>query len=159
MLPLEKNTEYYEYCRFMAKVIIQLIAPKNIVSNIYWVLVSEYLGGIEDFQNFVLLCWEKKYPWSYVKDIVEKYYESNEYYYFITYSELMEVFPCIVMTDNNKLETICDTVINDNSKSVMDYRKGKINSINHLKGQVMRLTGGQADVKLVTEILERKLKT
>ena len=143
-----------EYNRFLAKIIIQLISPKIDFTDPYWYCVH----ANNDFSTFVQLAFEKKFPWGYIRDTIDRFYEANEYYYLMTYADLVEVFPCEVMSDSNELEIACDTVLRENSKSVADYKKGKTNSINHLKGQVMKLTKGKADVNMVSEILERKLK-
>ena len=158
--------------RFVAKIIIQLITPieDNITENNIEILKGyitqeEYSnwwnilrnGDMESFSSFVKTCFDKKLPWSYVKDTVEKYYDSNQYCYCINYVELMDLFPCEVLSDKDELEIICETVLKENPKSVEDYHKGKKNSINHLKGQIMKLTKGKANSSVVNIILERKL--
>lgn len=111
----------------------------------------------DEFSDFIREIREKNYPWNYIKKIVDQYHDLNQYHPCITFCELTSLDPYTVVSNVNELETICDGVIKDNPKSVEDYRKGKVNSINHLKGQVMKLTKGKADVKIVSEILERKL--
>lgn len=143
-----------EYNRFLAKIIIQLISPKIDFTDPYWYCVH----ANNDFSTFVQLAFEKKFPWGYIRDTIDRFYEANEYYYLMTYADLVDVFPYTVVSDLGELEVFCDTVLRENSKSVADYKKGKTNSVNHLKGQVMRLTKGKADVILVNAILERKLK-
>lgn len=113
---------------------------------------------VNGFEIIEFLYKNQKLPVNYLTETVMLYCETNMYYSFINFVELMEWKPCVVISDQNELDTICDKVLTENPKSVEDYRKGKINSINHLKGQIMKLTKGKADVKLVTEILERKLK-
>ena len=56
------------------------------------------------------------------------------------------------------LEALVDQAMAGNPKSVADYQGGNSAAINHLKGQVMRLSKGKANPRLVGEILERKLK-
>lgn len=123
--------------------------------DVYWKIVHE--AGMYDFACFTWECFEKKYPWSYIKDIIEKYYECNEHYYFVTYKDLTEVFPCVIIGDINQVEEWCKTVMSDNPQSVTDYKKGKKNSINHLKGQVMKMSKGKADIKIVNETLIKLL--
>lgn len=112
----------------------------------------------EGFFIIEFLYKNQKLPANYLTELVMMYCETNMYYHFTNFEELMEWKPCQVISNQSELDTICDTVLRDNPKSVEDYHKGKVNSINHLKGQIMKLTKGKADVKLVTEILERKLK-
>jgi aspartyl-tRNA(Asn)/glutamyl-tRNA(Gln) amidotransferase subunit B len=62
------------------------------------------------------------------------------------------------LSDLSAIENLCDEVIAANAKPVADFKAGNIASLNFLKGQVMRLSKGQANPQLVGEILERKLK-
>ena len=60
-------------------------------------------------------------------------------------------------SDRGALEAICQEVIAANPKSVVAFRAGKGAAINFLKGQVMKLSKGQANPNLVGEILEKLL--
>jgi aspartyl-tRNA(Asn)/glutamyl-tRNA(Gln) amidotransferase subunit B len=63
----------------------------------------------------------------------------------------------VQVSDTAALETWCDRAIADNPRSADDYRAGKAAALNHLKGQVMKLSRGKANPNLVGEILVRKL--
>jgi aspartyl-tRNA(Asn)/glutamyl-tRNA(Gln) amidotransferase subunit B len=63
------------------------------------------------------------------------------------------------LSDVSVIEALCDEVINGNPKPVADFKAGNVASLNFLKGQVMKLSKGQANPQLVGEILERKLKS
>ncbi len=60
------------------------------------------------------------------------------------------------LSDESALEELCDRVIAANPKPVADFRGGNAASLNFLKGQVMKLSGGKANPKIVGEILQRK---
>jgi aspartyl-tRNA(Asn)/glutamyl-tRNA(Gln) amidotransferase subunit B len=62
-------------------------------------------------------------------------------------------------SDVGAIEALCDSVIAENPKVVGDYKAGKAASINFLKGQVIKLSQGKANPKLVSEVLAAKLKT
>jgi aspartyl-tRNA(Asn)/glutamyl-tRNA(Gln) amidotransferase subunit B len=62
------------------------------------------------------------------------------------------------LSDVAAIETLCDEVIATNPKPVADFRAGNAASLNFLKGQVIKLSKGKANPKIVGEILERKLK-
>jgi aspartyl-tRNA(Asn)/glutamyl-tRNA(Gln) amidotransferase subunit B len=62
------------------------------------------------------------------------------------------------LSDSSAIEKLCDEVIAANPKPVADFKTGNVASLNFLKGQVIKLSKGQANPKLVGEILERKLK-
>ena len=61
------------------------------------------------------------------------------------------------LSDESALEALCDRVIAENPKPVADFRSGNAASLNFLKGQVMKLSGGKANPKIIGEILERKV--
>ena len=100
---------------------------------------------------------DKKYSWAYVKKIVDLHIDSNQYWPCITYAELEELYPCEVLSDDGALNEICDKVLANNPKSITDYKKGKLNALNYLKGQVMRETKGKADINKVEAILKDKM--
>jgi aspartyl-tRNA(Asn)/glutamyl-tRNA(Gln) amidotransferase subunit B len=61
------------------------------------------------------------------------------------------------VSDVAALEAFCDQAIAANPKSVADFKAGKQNAVNALKGQVMKLSKGTANPQVVGEILVRKL--
>ncbi len=60
-------------------------------------------------------------------------------------------------TDAGELERWCDEAIAGNPKSVADFRGGRENAINAMKGFVMKRSQGRANPRLVDEILRRRL--
>ena len=61
------------------------------------------------------------------------------------------------LSDTGALEALCDQVIAANPKPVKDFQAGNAASLNFLKGQVMKLSKGQANPAVTGEILQRKL--
>jgi aspartyl-tRNA(Asn)/glutamyl-tRNA(Gln) amidotransferase subunit B len=62
------------------------------------------------------------------------------------------------LSDVSAIETLCDEAIAGNPKPVADFRAGNVASLNFLKGQVIKLSKGKANPRIVGEILEKKLK-
>jgi aspartyl-tRNA(Asn)/glutamyl-tRNA(Gln) amidotransferase subunit B len=62
------------------------------------------------------------------------------------------------LSDLSAIGALCDEVIAANPKPVADFKAGNVASLNFLKGQVIKLSRGQANPQLVGQILERKLK-
>jgi aspartyl-tRNA(Asn)/glutamyl-tRNA(Gln) amidotransferase subunit B len=60
-------------------------------------------------------------------------------------------------TDVGELDRWCAEAIAANPKSVADFKGGKENAINAMKGFVMKQSKGKANPKLVDEILRRKI--
>src|SRR4051812_45013790 len=61
------------------------------------------------------------------------------------------------VSDLGALEALCDQVIAGHPKSVADFRRGQMASLNFLKGQVMKLSGGKANPHVVGDVLQAKL--
>jgi aspartyl-tRNA(Asn)/glutamyl-tRNA(Gln) amidotransferase subunit B len=64
----------------------------------------------------------------------------------------------VQISDTSALETAVDEVIADNPSEVEAFRDGKTKLMGFFVGQVMRKTKGQANPKLVNQILADKLK-
>jgi aspartyl-tRNA(Asn)/glutamyl-tRNA(Gln) amidotransferase subunit B len=62
------------------------------------------------------------------------------------------------LSDTSAIEALCDDVIAANPKPAADFRVGNAAALNFLKGQVMKISKGQANPQLAGEILEKKLK-
>jgi aspartyl-tRNA(Asn)/glutamyl-tRNA(Gln) amidotransferase subunit B len=62
------------------------------------------------------------------------------------------------LSDSGAIEALCNEVIAANPKPAADFRAGNAASLNFLKGQVMKISKGQANPQLAGEILEKKLK-
>lgn len=140
--------------RFLAKIIIQIVHPElKDDKQRLWYLALPY-----NLRDFAATAMEKKYPWSYVKDIVVKHIDMNlRMAPGISFEELQQQFPCEVISDSGALSEICDKVLTLEAKSVADYKKGKVAALNHLKGKVMRETKGKADIAKVEELLKAKM--
>ena len=61
------------------------------------------------------------------------------------------------ISDTGALEKVIGEVIAANPKQVEQYRGGKTTVLNFLVGQVMKVTRGQANVTVVTNLLKQKL--
>ena len=61
------------------------------------------------------------------------------------------------VSDSGELESFVDQAMAANPQSVADYRAGKKAAAQFLMGQVMRLSRGQANPKVVMDLLAKKL--
>lgn len=71
--------------------------------------------------------------------------------------EIVKEKNLIQISDTGELEGIIAEVMQNNPKSVEDYRNGKKQAIGFLVGQVMKQTKGKANPQLVNELLRKKL--
>ncbi len=61
-------------------------------------------------------------------------------------------------SDIEEIGKAVDEVVAKNQKAVEDYKKGKIESLKYLTGQVVALTRGKSNPQVVSQLLESKLK-
>ncbi len=61
------------------------------------------------------------------------------------------------VSDTDALDAAIETAIQENPRSVQDYKSGKANAIMFLVGQAMKKTQGKANPKMLQEILKRRL--
>jgi len=72
--------------------------------------------------------------------------------------ELATSLNLIQVSDSNELENWVDAVINKMPDKITEYKKGKKGLIGLFVGEVKKLSKGTADPKVVTALLEEKLK-
>jgi aspartyl-tRNA(Asn)/glutamyl-tRNA(Gln) amidotransferase subunit B len=87
------------------------------------------------------------------KDVFDEMFETG-----IEPAKIVEEKGFKQVSDTSELDSIIDTVLSENEKSVLDYKAGKQQAFGFLIGQIMAKTKGQANPKLVNEILREKLK-
>ncbi|MFA5092975.1 MAG: Asp-tRNA(Asn)/Glu-tRNA(Gln) amidotransferase subunit GatB [Candidatus Omnitrophota bacterium] len=61
------------------------------------------------------------------------------------------------ISNTSELEQIIQIVIQENEKSVNDFKAGKTNALMFLVGQVMKKSAGKANPKVVGELIQRRL--
>ncbi|MFC1453269.1 Asp-tRNA(Asn)/Glu-tRNA(Gln) amidotransferase GatCAB subunit B, partial [Verrucomicrobiota bacterium] len=61
------------------------------------------------------------------------------------------------VSDTGSIEALVDRAMRENPKSVADFRAGRQQAAKFLVGQVMRLSRGKADPRMVADILEERL--
>lgn len=62
------------------------------------------------------------------------------------------------LSDPSSLENIVVNVIQENSKVVDDYKKGKENALQFLVGKVMAQTKGAANPQVIRDLIQKLLK-
>ncbi len=60
-------------------------------------------------------------------------------------------------SDIEEIGRAADEIVTKNPKAVEDYKKGKVETIKFLTGQVMALTRGKANPQIVSQLLKQKL--
>lgn len=63
-----------------------------------------------------------------------------------------------IQTSQTEIDNLIDAALNKHSEKISEYKKGKKGLISLFVGEVMKLSKGKADAKLVTEKIIKKLK-
>jgi len=87
-----------------------------------------------------------------LKDIYDLCFERSQ-----DFPEVYEKEKPQQITDAAAIEQIVDQVLAQNPKQLKQYRAGKTTMLGFFVGQVMKLSKGQANPKLVNELLAKKL--
>jgi aspartyl-tRNA(Asn)/glutamyl-tRNA(Gln) amidotransferase subunit B len=64
-----------------------------------------------------------------------------------------------MQTGGNELDEMIEKALTKHSQKITEYKKGKKGLVSLFVGEVMKLSGGRADAKLVTEKIIEKLKS
>ena len=71
-------------------------------------------------------------------------------------AEIAEARDLLQVSDVVAIEAAVDSVLADNPDAVEKIRSGDMKPVGFLMGQVMRVTGGKADPKVVQSLLRSK---
>jgi len=107
----------------------------------------------KNFADLIALIQKGTISSRIAKDLLLKMFETGDEPESLIKSQNMGL-----MSDEGKLGTIIDGVLQTNGQSVADFKKGKLNALQFLLGQVMARTKGKADPNIARKILEEKLK-
>lgn len=72
-------------------------------------------------------------------------------------AEIVKIKGLAQVSDGSAIEAFADQAIRENPQSVEAYRGGKAAALQHLIGQVMKLSRGKANPKLVADILQKRI--
>jgi aspartyl-tRNA(Asn)/glutamyl-tRNA(Gln) amidotransferase subunit B len=89
-----------------------------------------------------------------LKDLYDLCFERNQDFGTVYDKERPQL-----ITDSSAIEKIIDEIVAANPKQVEQYRAGKKTVIGFFVGQVMKASKGQANPKMVNELLARKLES
>ncbi|MCM8791642.1 MAG: Asp-tRNA(Asn)/Glu-tRNA(Gln) amidotransferase subunit GatB [Candidatus Omnitrophica bacterium] len=152
----KKLADYFELC-------VNLFPFPKIIYN--WIVgplmgeLNERKISIEDInilpQDFVCLIKDvesDKINSLKAKEVLKKILDTAK-----SYAEVIKEESVIMISDSNILKGVVQKVLDENPKSVSDYKSGKTNALMFLVGQVMKKTQNNADPKIVQKLLKELL--
>ena len=116
--------------------------------------IGEVRASPEQLAVLVRLIDEGKISGKIAKQVFDRMFESGESPEKIISREGLQQ-----ISDEGHLESMVDRVLKDNPGKVQAYRNGKEGLLGFFMGQVMQETRGQANPKLVNEMLRLKLQS
>ena len=130
----------------------------NTVSSHFQRGIDLYLfltgNGVEIMQ---FLCQHSKSGMTYKLNVISKFVDMNLYCKCGSILDMVSLFPDETVSDHTQLVSWIESVIRDNEKAVADFKRGKTGALNSLKGQVMKLSGGKANINLVGDLLKERM--
>ncbi len=106
----------------------------------------------ENFAELISLIYQEKINSSAAQTILARMYKKGG-----DPTNIMDDLGLKQMDDKAELEKVIKQVISKNPAQVSEYKRGKINVLQFLIGQVMSATKGKANPRLVAEILKKLL--
>ena len=106
----------------------------------------------QDLAQLVRLVDQGTISGKMAKEVFEKMYQTGR-----NPEEIVAEEGLTQISDTGQLEQVVDSVLESNPVQVQRYRDGKEGLVGFFVGQIMRETGGQANPKLVNQMLRKKL--
>ena len=96
---------------------------------------------------------EGKISYTAGKEVFKEMFESNR-----PVLEIIEEKGLSQISCSDEIEKLVDEVLNNNPKSIEDFKAGKIKAVGFLMGQVMKASKGKANPQVAKQMIEEKLK-
>ena len=147
---------------FFIKCVQANLNPKQIV-NYLTVNINEYLNkskvkfsditiDVESFKQLESLLNSGKISTSHVKKIIPAMIEGQT-----DCNTIVKKMNIMQITDVETLRKFVLETLKNNSESIKDYKEGKDRAFGFLIGQIMKLSKGQANPKIINELLTEEL--
>ncbi len=149
-------SNFYEEC-------VKYYHDPKVVSN--WLMVellsilNETGEGIKDlkftpkqFCNMLSMIDKGTISGKIAKDVFREMFDTGK-----SPGDIVKEKGLVQISDEAQLESIAKQVIDDNPKSVEDYKNGKKKALGFLVGQIMKETKGKANPQMANTILRRLL--
>ena len=108
--------------------------------------------GAADLGQLIKLIGDGTLSGKLAKEVFAKMFESGK-----SAVEIVEAEGLKQISDTGELESIIADIVASSAKQVEQYRGGKTGVIGYFVGQVMKATRGQANPKVVNELLRKQL--
>ncbi len=115
-------------------------------------IISEIRLTPKNFAELINLSAKDKISSRVTKDLLKEIVKTGG-----NPSQIVEERGLFQLDDRKEVEELVKKIILKNEKIVLAYRSGKVQVIENLIGQVIKLTGGKANPKIIKEIVLKQL--
>ncbi|MBL0708839.1 MAG: glutamine--tRNA ligase/YqeY domain fusion protein [Sulfurimonas sp.] len=134
------------------------VSLANIVANevareLKQMQISELKFSTKQIAELVKMVDEKIISNKIAKHVFEEMLKTGE-----DPAQIVEAKGLVQISDTSKLEPIVDEVIANNPDNVAKFKDGNTKLLGFFVGQVLKLTGGKANPKVVNQLVAKKLK-
>ena len=132
-------------CNYILGDLLRLLNSNNMK-------VEEIKISPKNLADLIKIIAEGKISNTAGKEVFKDMFESNKSPMIIVEEKGLEQISC-----DDEIEKLVDRVLDDNPKSIQDFKLGKTKAIGFLMGQVMELSKGKVNPSIAKETLENKL--
>ncbi len=152
VLVSDKNVaQYFEKC--LLKFNEPVLVSNWIISEILRLKTTDAISlSVDNFTKLLKFVSDGKINNNTAKEILEQIYSKD-----LNPQKIIEEKGLTQINDEGKLEKLVEKVILDNNKEYEAYKNGKTKLFGFFVGQVMKLTKGRANPKLVNKMMKDKL--
>ena len=120
--------------------------------NSHYLKFSELSITLDNIKDIVNMLNSEKISSKIAKEIISELLVNSG-----NVEEIIKSKGLSQISDTNELSKVVNSVLDNNSKAIEDYKNGLDRSIKFLMGQIMKETKGQANPKIANEILLNEL--
>ena len=129
-----------------------IIGDLNALLNKHDMNLEESKIDAENFSELIQKITDNTISGKIAKEVLEEIWNTGA-----KVSEVIDTKGMQQISDEGELENIIETILNENTGQVNAYKSGKDKLFGFFVGQVMKVTQGKANPRLVNELLKKKL--
>ena len=129
-----------------------IIGDLNALLNKHDMDLEESKIDAENFSELIQKITDNTISGKIAKEVLEEMWNNGA-----KVSEVIDSKGMQQISDVGELENIIETILNENTGQVNAYKSGKDKLFGFFVGQVMKVTQGKANPRLVNELLKKKL--
>lgn len=126
---------------------IQAILNKEEITMDEFVITPEHLGELVDLIDKKVISNKQ------AREVFEVMLKKNE-----SPKDIVKSMGATMVSDTSTIEAYIKEVLDKNPQSIIDYKNGKDRALGFLVGQVMKLSKGQANPGLTSNMIKEELK-